>query len=120
VRQPVYSPLVGWRTVASDHQAMEFVQELLRPFVSELGEVREELEAERARRQMVEERAAALEAELEALREARESPQTVEEEPEKRRPTLLRERLRRAYGGPGGVGCSVAELRLIGFLRTSH
>jgi hypothetical protein len=101
------------------HQAMEFVQELLRPFVSELGEVREELGAERARRQMVEERAAVLEAELEALREVRESPQTVEEEPEKRCPTLLRERLRRAYGGPGSVGCSVAELRLIGHLRSS-
>jgi len=63
---------------------MEFVQELLRPFVSELGEVREELGAERARRQIAEERAAALEAELEALRETRESPQTVGEEPERR------------------------------------
>ena len=60
-------------------QAMEFVQELLRPFVSELGEVREELGAERLRRQIAEERTAALEAELEALREARESPQPVEE-----------------------------------------
>jgi excisionase family DNA binding protein len=67
-------------------QAMEFVQELLRPFVSELGEVREELGAERARRQMAEERAAVLEAELEALREARESPETVEEEPERVEP----------------------------------
>jgi excisionase family DNA binding protein len=65
------------------HQAMEFVQELLRPFVSELGEVREELGAERVRRQMAEERATALEAELEALREPRESPETVEEEPER-------------------------------------
>jgi hypothetical protein len=63
-------------------QAMEFVQELLRPFVSELGEVREELGAERARRQIAEERAAALEAELEALRDERESPETVEEAPE--------------------------------------
>ena len=61
-------------------QAMEFVQQLLRPFVSELGEVREELGAERVRRQMAEERTAALQAELETLREARESPQTVEEE----------------------------------------
>ena len=63
-------------------QAMEFVQELLRPFVSELGEIREELGAERARRQMAEQRAAALEAELEALREPRESSQIAEEEPE--------------------------------------
>jgi excisionase family DNA binding protein len=65
------------------HQGMEFAQELLRPFVSELGEIREELGAERVRRQMAEERTAALEAELEAFREARESPQTVEEEPDK-------------------------------------
>jgi len=27
--------------------------------------------------------------------------------------------LRRAYGGPGGVGCSVAELPLIGLLGSS-
>ena len=66
--------------------AMEFVQELLRPFVSELGEVREELGAERARRQIAEERAAVLEAELEAFRETRESPETVEEEPERAEP----------------------------------
>jgi excisionase family DNA binding protein len=65
---------------------MEFVQELLRPFVSELGEVREELGAERARRQIAEERAAALEAELEALRVPRESPETVDEEPESTEP----------------------------------
>jgi excisionase family DNA binding protein len=68
------------------NQAMEFVQDLLRPFVSELGEVREELGAERARRQMAEQRAAALEAELEALKEPRESPETVEEEPERAEP----------------------------------
>jgi excisionase family DNA binding protein len=67
-------------------QAMEFVQELLRPFVSELGEVREELGAERARRQMAEQRAAGLEAELEALRHARESPESVDEEPERAEP----------------------------------
>jgi excisionase family DNA binding protein len=66
--------------------AMEFVQELLRPFVSELGEVREELGAERARRQMAEERVASLEAELEAFREPRESPEPVEEEPERTEP----------------------------------
>jgi excisionase family DNA binding protein len=69
-----------------DPRAMEFVQELLRPFVSELGEVREELGAERLRRQIAEERTAALEAELEALRDARESPQTVEEEADRAEP----------------------------------
>ena len=65
------------------NQAMEFVQDLLRPFVRELGEVREELGAERARRQMAEQRAAALEAELEALKEPQESSQTAEEAPER-------------------------------------
>jgi len=48
-----------------------------------LGEIREELGAERARRQMAERRAAALEAELEALREPRESSQIAEEGPER-------------------------------------
>jgi excisionase family DNA binding protein len=65
------------------NQAMEFVQELLRPFVRELGEVREELGAERARRLMAEQRAAALEAELEALKEPQESSQTAEEAQER-------------------------------------
>jgi excisionase family DNA binding protein len=86
-------------------QAMEFVQELLRPFVSELGEAREELGAERARRQMAEQRAAALEAELEALREERESPETVEEVPDRARPGPLPQARRRAHSGRGGVGC---------------
>ena len=68
-------------TLSSDSQQlvnpvpMEFVQELLRPFVSELGGVREELGAERTRRQMAEERAATLEAELQALKEIRETPE---------------------------------------------
>ena len=68
-------------------QAMDFVQELLRPFVNEVGQVREELGAERARRQMAEERVAELEAEIEVLKsppapteaeaqEVPESPQT--------------------------------------------
>jgi excisionase family DNA binding protein len=85
-------------------QAMEFVQELLRPFVSELGEIREELGAERARREMAEttlregmaeERRRREEAErerddlrqeLHALREPRESPETAAQEPERTEP----------------------------------
>jgi len=77
---------------------MDFVQELLRPFVSELGAVREELGAERARREMAEstlregmaeERRRREEAERErdelrremyALREPRESPEPAEEQ----------------------------------------
>jgi excisionase family DNA binding protein len=79
-------------------QAMEFVQELLRPFVSELGEIREELGAERARREMAEttlqegmaeERRRREEAERErdelrrelyALREPREATETGEDQ----------------------------------------
>ena len=62
---------------------MVFVQELLRPFVSQLGGIREGLGAERVRLQMAEERIATLGAELETLREPRESPETVEEERER-------------------------------------
>src|SRR5215218_5884510 len=80
------------------HQAIEFVQELLRPFVSELGEIREELGAERARREMAEttlregmaeERRRREEAERErdelrrelfARREPREVPETTDEQ----------------------------------------
>jgi excisionase family DNA binding protein len=88
--------------------AMAFVQELLRPFVSELGEVREELGTERARREQAEERAAVLEAELEAFRETRESPQRVEEEPQRAEPrpatvesqeSVQRPWWRRMFGG---------------------
>ena len=85
-------------------QAMEFVQELLRPFVNELGEIREELGAERARREMAEttlregmaeEQRRREEAERErdelrrelyALREPQESPQPGEEEPDRAEP----------------------------------
>ncbi len=58
------------------------LDEIVRDYTHELGEVREELGAERARRQMAEERAASLEVELEALREAPGTPQASEEAPE--------------------------------------
>jgi excisionase family DNA binding protein len=47
---------------------VEVARELLRPFIEELGAVREQLGAERARREIAENLATALEAELEALR----------------------------------------------------
>jgi hypothetical protein len=47
-------------------QAIELVQELLRPFVKELGEVRQELGNQQTRRQMAEMRILDLEAELAA------------------------------------------------------
>ena len=69
-------------------QAMEFVQELLRPFVTELGQVREQLGAERARREIAEEKAAALEAELEAIKEGREAaPESPEPRSDSSTPT---------------------------------
>jgi excisionase family DNA binding protein len=58
----------GPGTAIVNPQALAFVQELLRPFVSELGEVREELGAERARRRTAEERVARLEEEIAALK----------------------------------------------------
>ena len=69
-------------TLSSDSQQLvrsapiEFVQEMLKPFVNELGNVREELGSERARRLMAEERAAALEAEMREIRGDRESLQS--------------------------------------------
>jgi excisionase family DNA binding protein len=81
-------------TAIVNPQSLAFVQELLRPFVSELAEVREELGAERVRREMAEttlregmaeerrrreeaERERdALRRELYALREAPESPES--------------------------------------------
>jgi hypothetical protein len=55
---------------------------------------------------------------IEALSDERDTPDAVEEEPERaERPPPLRERLRRAYRGPGGVGCSVGSLGLTTPLR---
>ncbi len=67
------------RTTAGEELARMIatrLDEIVRDYTEQLGAVREELGAERARRQMAEERAASLEAELQALREARESPQS--------------------------------------------
>src|SRR5829696_6774895 len=59
---------------------VELVQELLRPFVEDLGRVREELGAERVRREQAERERDDLAARLAALEEARESPQTAAED----------------------------------------
>jgi hypothetical protein len=64
-------------------QAMELVQELLRPFVNELGETREQLGAERVRRQRADDRVQELEAELDTLRKPRESSETATESGER-------------------------------------
>jgi hypothetical protein len=73
-------------------QAMEFMQELLRPFVSELGAVREEFGAERVRREMAES----------TLREGMAEERRRREEAERERDELRRElyALREPRGAP--------------------
>ncbi len=58
---------------------MEMVQDLLRPFVEDLGRVREELGAEKVRREQAEQRVEELERELEARAGPRDAPQTPPE-----------------------------------------
>ena len=53
------------------------IRDLLRPFVEDLGAVREELGAERVRREQAEERITELERQLETLRGTREAPQSA-------------------------------------------
>ena len=56
------------------------LEDLVQRYGQELGSVREELGAERVRREQEEEKAAHLEAELEALRKTRDVPETATEE----------------------------------------
>jgi excisionase family DNA binding protein len=73
----------GHGTAIVSPQSLAFVQELLRPFVNELGQVREELGSERARRQTAEERLAQLEEEIAALKSPPEPAEPeVQEAPE--------------------------------------
>ncbi len=58
---------------------MELVQDLLRPFVEDLGRAREELGAERVRREQAERRVEELERELEAARGPRGAPESAAE-----------------------------------------
>jgi excisionase family DNA binding protein len=71
----------GHGTAIVSPQSLAFVQELLRPFVNDLGEVREELGAERARRRMAEERVAQLEEEIAALKAPPEPAEPEVQEP---------------------------------------
>ena len=57
-------------------QAMEFVQDLLRPFVEDLGRVREELGAERTRREQAERERDEARRRLEELQRPPEAPET--------------------------------------------
>jgi hypothetical protein len=62
-----------------DATPLEVVQDLLRPFVEDLGRVREELGAERVLREQAERERDELAARLEALTEERDGPETVPE-----------------------------------------
>ncbi len=60
----------------------EVIQEMLRPFVEELGRAKEELGAERVRREQAERERDELAARLEALTETPQDPETASEDPE--------------------------------------
>jgi excisionase family DNA binding protein len=79
-------------TAVVSPQSLAFVQELLRPFVNELGQVREELGAERVRREMAET----------TLHEVMAEERRRREDAERERDELRRElyALREAPGSP--------------------
>ena len=87
------------------------LEDLVRRYGQELGSVREELGAERVRREQAEEKAARLETELKALREQRETPETPTETTEgadtlpdrgqAEEPVQRRSWLYRFFFGPG-------------------
>jgi hypothetical protein len=56
---------------------IEIVQDLLRPFVEDLGRVREALGAERVRREQAEQERDELRRQLEALQDPRDAPETA-------------------------------------------
>jgi hypothetical protein len=91
-----------------DASPLEVVQDLLRPFVEDLGRVREELGAERVLREQAERERDELAARLEALIEKRDAPETVSEVTEKveapadqQEPAQRRSWLYRFFFGPG-------------------
>jgi hypothetical protein len=61
----------------------EVIRDLLRPFVEDLGRVKEELGAERVRREQAERERDELRTRLEALQESPQTPETPTEEPER-------------------------------------
>jgi hypothetical protein len=76
-QQPVNS------VYAASTTPMKLVQDLLKPFVEDLGRVREELGAERVRREQAEQERDELRSQLEALQappEPRDSPETTASE----------------------------------------
>jgi excisionase family DNA binding protein len=81
------------------------LDEIVRDYTVQLGDLREEIGAERARREIAEERAADLEAKLEALGEVREahesetSPTPTEPPPEPQTGSERRSWWRRWFGG---------------------
>ncbi len=98
---------------------MELVQDLLKPFVEDLGRVREELGAERVRREQAERERDELRRQLEALQGPPQASETVPEASEGQSPGPIGRGLRRARGSPegerrrrrgrGGVGGSASS-----------
>ena len=89
----------------------EVIRDLLRPFVEDLGRVREELGAERVRREQAERERDELRTRLEALQESPQTPETPTEEPERTESRTGAKALRRPQStGPGGVGGSASKL----------
>jgi hypothetical protein len=83
----------------------ELVQDLLRPFVEDLGRVREQLGAERVLREQAVRERDELRSQLEALMEARDAPETASEgtgsgdiPPEPEEPVERRSWWRRFFG----------------------
>jgi hypothetical protein len=96
-RDTQISPLQSAGNLENTPEA--FVQGMLRPFVEDLGRVREELGAERVLREQAERERDRLAGELEVLRQTKDAPEEVSEgtaedsvpsEPEERRSWLYR------------------------------
>src|SRR5215210_2397939 len=124
------------RTTASEELSRMIatrLDEIVRDYTHELGDLREELGAERARREMAEstlhegmaeERRRREEAEQErdylrrelyALREPRESPETVEEVQEGTEPSSYAPGAQEGVQGPQGGGLRGLRRRLLGW-----
>ncbi len=72
-------PLVNPEATAS----IEAIQELLKPLVEDLGKTKEELGAERVRREQAERERDELRTQLEAIQETPQAPESAAEEPDK-------------------------------------
>jgi hypothetical protein len=98
-------------THAASATPMELVQDLLWPFVEDLGSVREELGAERILREQAEQERDELRRRLESLQERRDAPETV---PESEPGTEHRPATQSSLGRPGGDASSGSSSTCVG------